>query len=538
MPITEIFTPPVVSTGLQPYTGAWTWQQASHLLRRASFGPRLSEIEAAISAGMNGTVATLLAPIDLPGPPLNHTFPSDPNVPIGSTWINAPFVDGVNVSSYRWSSLRGWLFQSIQDSPVTVREKMMLFWNNHFGMSDVGDHRVQYQYVTLFREQATGNFKQLVKDITIHPSMLRFLNGDQNRAGSPNENFARELLELFTIGKGAQVGPGDYTNYTDTDVAECARILTGWRNSGFWSTDPENLPHSYFQQNRHDTGDKTLSHRFDNAVITNADDQEYSNLIDLIFTKDEVARFICRKLYRYFVYYKIDATIEADMIEPMAQLMIANNYDVAPVLDALFKSQHFYDISIAGDVIKNPLEYVMSAVRPTEWGTDFDLELRYQAGGALHWWARQFEMDFFYPPSVSGWPVWYQAPSFNRLWLNSSTLQQRVRVANGVGGSGIWVNGMGHPFDWLTFISTFDNAFDPNALVATFAGIFLPQPLLQIQLDELKDFLIPGLPDFEWTDEYGLHIQNPNDMALRTSVENKLKSLVRALFRMAEFQIN
>lgn len=538
MTSTENFTSAVIRTGLQPYTGEWTWQQAGHLLRRASFGPRESEIATAVSAGMNATVASLFAAVDLPSPPVNYSFADDPNVPIGSSWISAPYLDGVNVSPYRTSSMRGWLFNTIQDAPVTVREKMMLFWNNHFGMSAISDHRVQYQYITMFREQATANFKQLVKDVSIHTSMLRFLDGYQNRVNSPNENFARELLELFTIGKGPQAGPGDYTNYTDHDVAECARILTGWRVRGFRSTDPNVQPESYFQPNRHDTTDKTLSHRFDNAVISDAGDEEYSNLIDLIFTKDEVARFICRKLYRYFVYYKIDATIETQMIEPMAQLMIANNYEVAPVLEALFKSQHFYDISIAGDIVKNPVEFLMGIIRPLEWGTTFDLALRYNTGKSMYSWANLFDMNFLAPPSVSGWKAWYQAPAFNRLWLNSTTLQQRVKLVDQFTGRGLRISGQRRPYDWLAFISVFDNAFDPNALVADFARIFLPQALLQEQLDGLKDYLIPGLPDFEWTDEYGLHIQNPNDMALRTSVENKLKSLVKGLFKMAEFQIN
>lgn len=538
--MTKTITAPsfVVTSGLDPYVGPWTRLQAGHLLRRATFGPKREEINDAITNGLDATVATLLATPSLPGPPLNHFFTEDDNVPVGTTWVEAPFRDDVDVGQYRWPSLRGWLYQSLIDAPLTIRDKMLLFWNNHFGMADVGDHRVQYQYVTLFREQAIGNFRQLVKDVTIHPSMLRFLNGEYSTKYSPNENYARELLELFTIGKGDQIGPGDYSNYTEQDVAECAKALTGWRNSGLWSTDPNNQPHSYYQANRHDTTTKTLSYHFGDAQIVNAEENEYANLIDVIFQQDEVAHFICRKLYRYFVYYDINTDVETNMIEPMAQLLIANDYELAPVLETLFKSQHFYDVQVAGDVIKNPIEFLMSIVRPTGWSDDFDLELSYDAGNSLHWQAIQFDMDFFYPPSVAGWTAWYQAPAFNRLWLNSSTLQQRINVANATGWGGIWVDGEGRPFDWLGFIDSFNNPFDPNTLVAEFADIFMPQPLLQEQLDDLKEILIPGLPDFEWTDEYALHLDNPLDEMLRNSVLNKLKALVRGLFNMAEFELN
>lgn len=525
-----------VVSGLLPYEGDWTHQQAAHLLRRACFGPTREEIASVESMGMNAAVANLFATIPLPPPPVNHFFTGDSNVPIGTTWVDQPFRDDVDVGQYRWGSLRGWLYDSIQEGGMNLREKMMAFWNNHFGMADVGDHRVQYQYVTLFREQATGNFKNLVKDVTIHPSMLRFLNGEYSNRWAPNENYARELLELFTIGKGPLVGDGDYTNYTEDDVAQMARVLTGWRNRNMWSTNVE-APYSYFDSNWHDSDPKVLSHRFENVEITNGEETEFETLLNIIFAKEEVSRFICRKLYRYFVYYKIDETVEAQIIEPLAQIFRDSDFEMEPVLSTLFRSQHFYDSVRAGDVIKNPMEFVLGVVRPLRWGREnFPLQLRYDSGRAMHWWIIQLGMDFFYPPSVSGWPAWHLSPSYNRLWLNSSTLQQRTSLTNSIGWSGIWVDGTGRPFDWFAFIATIDQSYDPNVLIEEVAKTFFSQPLYQTQLDELKNFLIPGLPDFEWTDEYGAYLGG--DQSVATSVENKLKALFRALFRMAEFHLN
>lgn len=523
-------------SGPAPYLGPWTRQSAAHLLRRASFGPTRAEIEQAYAAGLDATLDLLLADPGPTPPPLNHYFPDDPNVPIGATWIDAPLLNGLNFN-YRNQSLQAWIRLSIMDAPVSLQNKMWVFWHNHFGMANVPDTRLNYQFLSLFRQFATGNFRDLIKAITVHPAMLFFLDGRISTAESPNENYARELLELFTVGKGPQVAPGDYTHYTELDVTECARILTGWRTQNINSTTAGLSPASYFDPSRHDTGTKTLSHRFDNATITDGGEQEYETLIDLIFLREEVARHVCRKLYRYFVYYEIDAAVEIDVIEPLAQVFIDADYELGPVLRSLFGSAHFYDPETPGDLLKTPMEFSMSIVRPVAWSENFGLELRYEAARKVRGQEIAMGMEFLKPPSVAGWEAWYQSPTYHRLWLNGSTLQQRIRFANDLAGNGLFVQGFRREVDWVTYIADFPNPFDPNALVATVAETFLPQPLLPEQLNGLKEILIPGLPDFEWTDEYGLHLANPDDTMLRTSLLNKLRNLMRAVFNMAEFQL-
>ena len=141
-------------------------------------------------------------------------------------------------------------------------------------------------------------------------------------------NFARELLELFTVGKGELAGPGDYTTFTEQDVIEVARVMTGWRVR--FRGDDGQMPRAEFNPFQHDEEPKQLSPRFDNAVIENNDEQEYSDLIDVIFESPEAALHICRKLYRWFVYYKIDDDVELNIINPMAQILVDNNYEIAP----------------------------------------------------------------------------------------------------------------------------------------------------------------------------------------------------------------
>ena len=528
-----------LNSGLDPYTGVWNFEQASHLLRRVMFGPTYAHIKDAVQNGMDQTIADLLAPQSLPGPPLNYDTDTDPNVPIGSTWVNAPYSLLVNLIGPRFRSLRSWTAQLLADPSTALREKMVLFWHNHFVIAsqEVSDAKFIYHYSDTIRKQALGNFRQLVKDITIDPSMLRYLNGNQNTKNAPNENYARELLELFTVGKGDIAGPGDYTTFTEQDVIQMARILTGWRDRGY--RDVLGTPVSAeYVPNRHDTGDKQLSHRFNNTIVTNADDQEYANLIDIIFMQDEVARFISRKLYRWFVYYDIDSDTETNVIEPMAQLLINNDYEIQPVVEALLKSEHFYDILSMGPMIKNPIDFTMSVMNQFEVEVSSDLNKGYRAWLNVFNVQPAMQMEYYNPPDVAGWKAYYQEPLYYRTWINSVTLPIRMAVTDLMSLVGMQVAGETVIIDVLAFIEKIDNPLDPNAVVEEFANILFPRPIAQNQKDFLKSVLIPGLPDFEWTVEYSDYLSNPTDPGLKAAVESKLRFLVRVMLGMPEFYLS
>lgn len=248
---------------LTPYSGPWTFQQAGHLLRRATFAPLKSEIDEAVALGLDNTLSALFAGGPLPTPPVYYDYEGHPDAGIGDSWVDIPLGDDATADgNARRRSLEAWWMLSSADSGLNIREKMCFFWHNHFGMSGVGDAKSTYQFLTKYRELATGDFRQLIKDMTVNPYMLRFLNGETSTARNPNENFAREILELFAIGKGPQTGPGDYTNYTELDVVELAKAFTGWRTRNFNSRTPGAVIESYFTASRHDSSTKTLSHRF------------------------------------------------------------------------------------------------------------------------------------------------------------------------------------------------------------------------------------------------------------------------------------
>jgi len=529
--------PPVLSS-LAPYTGAWGREQASHLLRRATFGPTKAQIDAAVQDGLQATLAQLLANQPMPDPPVNPNNTTDPNVPIGQTWINAPYSLTANLVGYRNQSLRAWTFGLMVNEGVSIREKMTLFWHNHFAVSDVNDPKFLYRHITLLRGSAIGNFRQLVKDMTIDPTMLRFLNGNQNTRTAPNENYARELLELFTIGKGTQVGPGDYTNYTETDVIQMARVLTGWRDRGFNSNNPDVPLESYFTLNRHDLGAKQLSHRFDNVTISNMGENEYAHLVDIIFQKEEVARFICRKLYRWFVYYDISDTTEAEVIEPMAQLLIANNYNIRPALEALLRSEHFFDILSVGPMIKNPIDFVVGAFRQFAIPYSPVLSRYYTAWNNLIRLTIPMQMEYFNPPNVAGWNAYYQEPTFYRTWINASTLAPRSRFTDTLATTGYVYNTVRHVVNVLELVQTVSDPLDPVVLIREWSELLHPQPFAENQLTYLKEVLLPGLPDYEWTLEYNDYLNNPNDTNLRQAVESKLRNLLRAMLSLPEYYLS
>ena len=531
-----LMSPPVLIRGsLDPYIGEWNEFTAKHLLQRAMFSPNASQIEQAVADGMTLTIQKLFSPVPDPDLPLNYNYPDDPNVPIGESWVYTPIIQNAN---YSQRSIRGWQYSLVLNEGVSLKEKMVLFWHNHFVTADAPHGKFIYQYVDLLRKNAFGNFRNLVKEITVNSLMLRYLNGNESNKDAPNENYARELLELFTIGKGVQAGPGDYTNYTEEDIKQIARALTGWTvdYGAFQIAGPH--PPAIFRPNRHDSGTKTLSNRFNNAVINNLGAEEYKAVVDIILDQEETSRYMARKLYRWFVYYNIDEDIETNVIEPLAALMRQENYEMVPVITALLSSEHFYHENAIGCMIKSPVDFTASCLKTFEVEIDLNLNLTYSLWFGLHALNATLQQDVFNPPSVAGWKAYYQDPIYYRNWINSVTLPIRRQMTDGVSIGLIPVGG-NRPLgiDVLKIVDRDPFAADPNLMIETLVKLALPWPLTALQLDYLKEVLIPGLPDFEWTVEYGAYKADPNDDAKRLAVENRLRALFVAILGLPEFQL-
>ena len=527
---------------ISQYTGEWNSKTVKHLLRRTIYGPSRSLITECVSKGLDGVVNDLLMQKPMPDPPLNYNFNNDPHVEVGVTWVDKKLEEDPH-RNYRRRSLRAWTVGQALNQGLSVREKMYMFWHNHFAISDIADPRYEYDYANLIRENSLGNFKELVKKMTIEPAMLRYLNGNQNTKFNPNENYARELLELFTIGKGPQVAPGDYTFYTENDVVEIAKVLTGWRDFGYNSNRDEFMANSTYISNRHDASTKKLSERFDNVEITNKGEEEYSFLIDLIFEKEEVSKFITRKIYRWFVYHQIDETVENGIILPLAELLRESNYEVLPVIETLLKSDHFYQETFFGAMIKSPLDYTISMInefekKPREDNLNSTFNLWYTVIRI----SELLQQSPFALPDVAGWRAYYQEPQFYQGWINSTTMQylqiwRNIMFDGNVTVSGEERNFLNSKVDILEFVNGLEAPEDPIALIDDLVEFLFPQEINEDQKKALKEVLLPGLPDYEWTVEFNDYVANPDDEDFKAPIENKLKNLLQAITAMPEYYV-
>ncbi len=528
---------PRSASGIEPYAGPWGAAEVRHLLRRTMFGAKPQDVTTLSAMSVNDLVDLLLTEPAIPDPPLSYND-GDPEVPAGTTWINAPTSSSEGV---RLNSLRGWWVGLMLGQGPSVREKMTLFWHNHFATesSVIGDARHTWRNHALLRQHALGNFRDLTKLVTLDGGMLRFLNGNSNTESNPNENYARELQELFTIGKGFEIGPGNYTNYTEVDVQQAARVLSGWRDSSATFV-------SYFTAGRHDPGDKQFSPAYGDTLITGregaAGADELDDLLDMIFLQAETAKYICRKLYRWFVYYVIDAAAEANVIAPMADIFRSGNYEIRPALAALFKSAHFFDPVNVGCVIKNPVELTVGTARTfsVSYPAAVDnptLLARYNHWRYLSTRATAMQQELLDPPGVAGWPAYRQDPLYYEMWINADTVARRAEFTDRLAGQGFSQNGFRQVIDPVAFANLCSNPADPNGLIDEWAEFLYPIAITASQKTFLKDALLPGLPDYEWTIEWSDYVADPTDPGKAAAITTKLRELLSVMLAMPEYQL-
>ncbi|MEI8133481.1 MAG: DUF1800 domain-containing protein [bacterium] len=529
------------SLNLNPYTGEWGYTQVAHLLRRTMFGATVADIAKIQAKSMSDAVDLLLA--DQPAPPdapLVWYHIEIGGVVDGQTWVNLDY-NSVNDFN-RSQSLVGWYVQLLLTQNISIREKMTLFWHNHFscGITAVSDARYMYIHNGLIRSNALGNFKTLVKSVTLDPAMLRYLSGNKNVATAPNENFARELQELFTIGKGSEVSAGDYTTYTEADVKAAAHVLTGWK-------DDRDTITAVFNASQHDPGDKQFSVRYANTVIKGSTDQtgaerELDDLITMIFNQNETARYVCRKLFSWFVDYKIDDAIEQNVIGVMAQTLIFNNFEIKPVLSQLLKSSLFYDAAYRGCMIKTPIDLVIGSVRTLGIAMPSPDKITTQYYGfiSLRETAGHMQMSLLEPPNVAGWPEYYEAPQYHELWLNSGTLGARVTFLDDIATDKFQLVVQDYEktsFDPTQLIKQLSDPTDPKKIIADLAKLLYPNPLADDQMTSLHEQLLSGLPDYEWTSEWTTFLADPLNPTKKAAVKTKLVTLIKYMLELAEYQL-
>jgi uncharacterized protein (DUF1800 family) len=405
---------------LQPYRSSsekpFNAVRAAHLLNRAGFGGTEDEIKRVLELGPVEAVEWLLDFPDAGAEELSREDVPDLSSVAGypksyreAQQIMRGMTDQERMA-YRQQLMRAnreavlatgaWWVQRMAVGPYPLQEKLTLFWHGHFTTSarDERSAALLWQQNELLRRQAAGNFGDFVSDISHDPAMLDYLNNQQNRKQHPNENYARELMELFTLGIG---------NYTEDDIKEAARAFTGWGHDG---------DDFVFRKYDHDNGEKKFFGRKGNL--------DGEDVIDAILEHRACAPYIAGRLFTFFGY----ENPEPEITQGLGQVLRENDWNLRPLLRTMLTSQAFYSDKAIGTQIKSPVQLVV--------GTSRLLGLEPPVGRGLGAALQQMGQVPLDPPNVKGWPG-------GRAWINTSTLFVRYNTAVRMvsGGEGRFARG-------------------------------------------------------------------------------------------------
>lgn len=541
---------------LNPITGALGTQQAAHLLRRATLGPRLQDISSFAGMTAQAAVTALTQTQAIPALPIDPAS--------GTDWVypNTVSPNSTNLSDYT----RSWWMENMRSSGPNLTERMIWFYHTHFPMimSRIeNNQQFSIDYLRLLRHYALGNYKELAKALVIDNAMLLHLDGNLNIKGVPQENFAREFLELYTVGKGEEVSLGDYTNFTEQDVQALTKALTGWGiDPTFQTIDPvTNLPTgkvkgSATTSSQHDVTAKQFSGAFNNTIIqtgsvtgTNAAVTavytELDDILNMVFASPHTAKHICRRIYREFVYYDITPEVETDIIEPLANTLVSNNYNITSVLEVLLQSEHFYDLDTPitednniGAIIKSPMDLVIGTMRLfnlTVPDKTTQLTAHYEMYNQLIAQLELQGLQFFEPYDVAGYEPYYQFPDYHRYWISSNYLANRYKFSELLITGFTGMNGNLLKLDVVAFVDTnCSNPGNADTLVQELVSWLFPMTIDTVRFNYFRDnVLLDQLSAANWTAEWNNYVNTSSDVTVRLQLE----SLITAMMQTPEYQL-
>lgn len=581
---------------LPEFAGTLGLKRAAHLLRRATFGATKVEIDQFAQLTPAQAVAQLFdQPLPEPEPPI------DPQT--GTEWMYTGVTDanseGFDLEQFYLAWHVGQMMSAGIPSNLSLaysaKEKLVFFLHTHFTTikSKVSDTRALFFQNQLFRQFALDrdkdenfNIKELTVKISVDNAMLRLLDGNLNVKGRVNENYARELLELYTIGRGLEgkvpegLPAGDYYVFTEHDVQMAALVLSGWDiDRDFATLDPDtNLPRgvvrgSATNASAHDNTVKVFSDRFVNQAVTpdplllngsNPTEEsaldEIRQLIDIIYSKEETARNICWKIYRFFVYAPHEryqpgnavAYIDDNIITQMADTLVSNGFKIQPVIENLLRSEHFYDSGNAdvvddnfGGIIKSPLDLVVGTLRSfgvTVPEMQTDVQGFYSQTREIVSTVENLGMNFYEPFDVAGYEAYHQFPIYHRIWITPNTLARRYDFIRGLFNS---QNPGMFSIDALEYVTNnfAAQAPDAQALIMAIAQVLLPvadnltfddladdtSGLTAQRLNYFKERFLQEFDEAYWTDRWN---------SAAGDLREQLEFLFNAMLQSPEYQLS
>jgi uncharacterized protein (DUF1800 family) len=369
----------LAATPLAPYRGSLDERSAAHLLRRAGFGGSQAEIKRYSGMPVDAAVESLVrfpstSALPAPADVFDPTLTLRQYTPKAYHDIDRPTKHIIETNLREQTqasilSMQVWWLNRMLDTPAPLQEKMAFYFHSHFTTASVQkgvSGTLTYQQNQLFRNYALGNLRELTRGVSKDPAMLIYLDNAVNVASHPNENFARELMELYTLGVG---------HYTENDVRESARAWTGWQYSRFNGV-------TWFNAKVHDDGVKTFLGQSGNF---NGDD-----IVNIIFAQPQCARFFANSLLSFFVYNDP----EPELVDAVAALLRKHDFELAPVMSAILRSDVFYSERAYRALVKGPVEFVVGTYKALGL-PQFDVTILHQL--------QQMGQMLFYPPNVAGW---------------------------------------------------------------------------------------------------------------------------------------
>lgn len=483
---------------LDPYEQPLTLSQVYHLLRRTTFGISYQVAKQLVGKTAHEAVEFLLDNaqklISLQPPSwINEGFYTPFNMPEGDAKANAirQFLATIRNQN---QELKLWWMKLMLDDSQSIREKMTLFWHGHF----CSDLTIPAQYIyrqnQLFRNLHQGNFKEFIEKITLDGAMLLYLNGQDNHKNKPNENYARELLELFTMGIG---------NYTEWDVREIAKSLTGWRTNYFIDNQASlGLFKTYLDIEAHNFDmklflDELLQNNF-SRTEENVFKYEVQLLAERILKNKTkaVANFMSKKIYRFFVYSNPSETSQT-VIDALAQVMIKSNFNFRAVLAQLLKSKHFFDENMMGIQIKTPADMMLGFTKHFPVDLSFQEKIMTEMG-----------QELLNPPNVSGW-------SGYRNWINTKTLPLAIATFSEIIDKQPYAN-------VARWAKQFPNYESSRELTQAISDFFLSKKASTELVKSYENKLLGGSPDYEWLS------MTKNDEQAGFRIKQLIKELIKA----------
>lgn len=565
---------------LDPFEGDFNYNKKRHLLNRILVGYSKRHMDDFEGLNLTQCIELIFSEESLNYPSniyyhdLNSSSFQDKygvqDVEPNDEFINKIHSHDESLSFERMISTWSVFYQGMYNQSTSIHWKLFLFLHNltPSDSTNSSGSKGVYAYGKLLFDSCFRSYKDFIYNLTLDNSMIVYLNLYLSQKDTPDENFAREIQELFTQGNQNE------NNFTEDDVREIARALVGWgvdeelqRNSLSYNSTP------FFNHLNHDTGDKQFSSYYNNRIIRGRSGpegaEELDEVIDMLFETENSSKYIVRRLYQFFVYPVISDEIENQIIEPLSQVYRDNNFSLIEPLKILLSSEHFYSPELPNSIIKSPLDFLIGLVKEVDLencdmffnnGQEFIFKslspevFNEKSNDLSHikYYISQYLMDngfnlgmrINYPPSVAGWPSFYRSPVYDLFWMNTTTTPLRQQYSRDIfyGNIPINTNIENVPVfmrvNYLEYLLTFNNPYSIDSFLEELILRFINIEIPLTTKTRLKSVLLGGNNEVHWSTDVTNFLSDNRQSQDYYSFGNRISEALSQLTTLSEFQLH